>query len=171
MNADGVAPWVISRAIMVGMDRRSVGESLRQRRIAVGLSQRELAARSGVPQPNIAAYERGRREPAAHTLHRLERVLSAPSLDSVRAQRDSILGLAQRRGLTDIRVFGSVARGSAGEHSDVDLVVHPSPESTVFDLAGFMAEVEELLGVGVDVVSDRGSGPTMQRILAEAVSL
>lgn len=41
----------------------------------------------------------------------------------------------------------------------------------MLDLAGFMSEVEQLLGVGVDVVSDRGWGPAMERIRAEAVAL
>lgn len=41
----------------------------------------------------------------------------------------------------------------------------------MFDLAGFMAEVEELLGIAVDVVSDRGRGLVMDRIRAETVAL
>lgn len=92
-------------------------------------------------------------------------------LEHVRAARESILEVAQRRRLSDVRVFGSVARGEAGSGSDVDLLVHPAPDASSFDLAGFMAEVEDLLGVGVDVVSDRGSGPVMERIRAEAVPL
>jgi len=147
------------------------GERLRRRRQEAGLSQRELAARSGVPQPNIAAYERGRRVPAAATAERLDAVLRVPTLERLRQVRTPILAAAAARGLSEVRVFGSVARGTAGAVSDVDLLVHPAPEASVFDLAGFMAEVEELLGVGVDVVSDRGTGPTMERILAEAVAL
>lgn len=68
-------------------------------------------------------------------------------------------------------MFGSVARGDAEVGSDVDLLVHPAADASLFDLAGFMAEVEDLLGVTVDVVSDRGTGPAMQRIRAEAVAL
>lgn len=148
-----------------------VGETLRRRRRDAGLSQRELASLSGVPQPNIAAYESGRRTPAAGTLQRLESVLNAPTFERLRAVRVPILRAAEGRRLSDVRVFGSVARGEAAAGSDVDLLVHPGPEASVFDLAGFMAEVEELLGVGVDVVSDRGSGPVMDRIRAEAVAL
>lgn len=148
-----------------------IGETLRRRRLEAGLTQRQLAARSGVPQPNIADYENGRRNPTAQTLQRLDGVLRTPTLERLRATRAPILRAAERRRLTDVRVFGSVARGAAGAHSDVDLLVHPAADASLFDLAGFMAEVEELLGVGVDVVSDRGSGPTMERIKAEAVAL
>jgi len=153
------------------MDTGTSGEALRRRRQQAGLSQRELAARSGVPQPNIAAYERGRRIPAAETAERLDAVLRVPTLERLRQVRTPILAAAASRGLSEVRVFGSVARGAAGAASDVDLLVHPAPEASVFDLAGFMAEVEELLGIGVDVVSDRGTGPTMERIRAEAVAL
>ena len=148
-----------------------ISETLRQRRQDAGLTQRDLALRSGVPQPNIAAYERGRRTPAVGTLERLDRVLNAPTFQRLRAKRALILRAAESRRLSDVRVFGSVVRGEAGDGSDVDLLVHPDPEASVFDLAGFMAEVEELLGVGVDVVSDRGRGPVMDRIRAEAVPL
>jgi predicted nucleotidyltransferase len=97
--------------------------------------------------------------------------LSVPTFERLRAVREPIIRAAQGRRLSDVRVFGSVARGEAYAGSDVDLLVHPDPEASVFDLAGFMAEVQELLGVGVDVVSDRGRGPVMDRIRAEAVAL
>ncbi len=92
-------------------------------------------------------------------------------MEHLSAVRESIISAANGRRLTDVRVFGSVSRGAAVADSDVDLLVHPAADASLFDLAGFMAEVEELLGVGVDVVSDRGSGPIMDRIRAEAVPL
>lgn len=145
--------------------------SLRDLRRAAGISQRELSRRSGVAQPNIAAYETGRRAPAPETWERLMLSLTMPTVSSLREQRDHILEAATVRRLTDVRVFGSVARGNARATSDVDLVVHPADDASVFDLAGFMADVEELVGRRVDVVSDRGSGPTMTRILAEAIPI
>lgn len=162
---------LISPRYHVDMVATHVSETLRQRRQDAGLSQRDLALRSGVPQPNIAAYESGRRAPAAGTLERLDGVLNIPTLERVRAARAPILRAADGRQLSNVRVFGSVARGDSGVGSDVDLLVHPGPAASVFDLAGFMAEVEELLGLAVDVVSDRGSGPVMDRIRAEAVEL
>lgn len=149
----------------------TVGAHLRARRIAAGLTQRELSERSGVPQPNVSAYEVGRREPSTETALRLDRALRVPTLLQVRASREGLLAAAARRGLHDVRVFGSVARGDAHGDSDVDLVVHPGPQTSLFDLAGFMREAGELLGAPVDVVSDRGTGPTMERILTEAITL
>lgn len=147
------------------------GDDLRRRRRESGLTQRELASRSGAPQPNIAAYERGRRVPAAATREKLESTLSIPTLERVRALRGPLLEAAKARRLGDVRVFGSVARGRAGTGSDVDLLVHPLPDASVFDLAGFMVDAADLLGVDVDVVSDRGTGPAIDHIRAEAVAL
>ncbi|MDF1489866.1 XRE family transcriptional regulator [Tessaracoccus caeni] len=153
------------------MTNLQIAERLVAIRTAAGLSQRELAARSGVPQPNIAAYESGRRRPTSATIERLESATRVPTLDRLRRHRDAIAALAAARRLTDVRVFGSVARGEAEEGSDLDLLVHPTDQASIFDLAGFMAEAEGLLGVPVDVVSDRGSGPTMDHIRKEAVPL
>ncbi len=148
-----------------------IADTLRARRLSAGLSQRALAQRSGVPQPNIAAYEKGRRIPSTGTLDRLAAAMDAPTFDRLRALREPIIAAARGRRLSDVRVFGSVARGQAGPGSDVDLLVHPAPDASFFDLAGFMAEIEQLLGIRVDVVSDRGSGAVMDRIRAEAVPL
>jgi predicted nucleotidyltransferase len=153
------------------MSESTVGEELSRLRREAALSQRELAALTGVPQPNIAAYESGRRRPTAETLERLGTVLRVPSLERVRASRERILEVAARRRVSDVRIFGSVARGDATAGSDVDLLVHPAPDASLFDLAGFMAEVAELLGLHVDVVSDRGTGPVIDRIRTEAVAL
>jgi hypothetical protein len=49
-------------------------------------------------------------------------------------------------------VFGSVARGEAVETSDVDLLVAPGPDTTLFDLSGFALDVEEIVGRHVDVL-------------------
>lgn len=156
---------------MMRMDASLVGDVLRRRRHEAGLTQRELAALAGVPQPNIAAYENGRRVPATATAMRLEQALRVPTVSKLRSMRDEIVGAATRRKLSDVRVFGSIARAEAGPESDLDLLVHPAHDASLFDLAGFMADIEELLGVDVDVVSDRGTGPVMDRIRAEAVSL
>ena len=97
-----------------------------------------------------------------------------PTADAARlrallvARRDELGALAARHGMADVRVFGSVARGDAGPGSDVDLVVSPEPGRSLFDLANFAAEAEELLGVPVDVVSARGVKPRARRILEEA---
>ena len=135
------------------------------------MSQRALAAASGIPQPNIAAYETGRRRPSTESLRRLNSALNTPTLDRLRAVRDQLIATANSRGLTDLRVFGSVARGDANSSSDVDLLVHPGAQASLFDLAAFMDDAERMLGVKVDVVSDRAIGPVAEVIRAEAVPL
>lgn len=147
------------------------GADLRRRREMAGLSQRALAVRAQVPQPNIAAYESGRRSASSETARRLNAALKIPTMERVRSAREIIIASALERHLRNIRVFGSVARGSASAGSDVDLLVEPGPDASTFDLAAFMADVAETLGVDVDVVSDRGTGPRMDRIRAEAVPI
>ena len=68
------------------------------------------------------------------------------------------------------RVFGSVVRGTDGEGSDLDLLVDTLPGATLFDLGGLQAELEDLLGVPVDLVTP-GDLPTKfrLRVLAEAL--
>ncbi|WP_347556076.1 nucleotidyltransferase family protein [Robbsia sp. KACC 23696] len=51
------------------------------------------------------------------------------------------------------RIFGSVARGDDREGSDIDILVDALPGATLFDLGGIQYELEELLGVGVDLLT------------------
>jgi predicted nucleotidyltransferase len=71
---------------------------------------------------------------------------------------------------TNPRVFGSVVRGTDRDDSDLDLLVDALPGATLFDLGGLQAELEELLGVSVDIVTP-GDLPQKfrQRVLAEAL--
>ena len=153
------------------MLNENAGSELRARRLEARMSQRALAGASGIPQPNIAAYETGRRRPSAESLRRLNSALNTPTLDRLRAMRNQLTAAANSRGLTDLRVFGSVARGDANSSSDVDLLVHPGAQASLFDLAAFMDDAERMLGVKVDVVSDQSIGPVAEAIRAEAVAL
>lgn len=94
------------------------------------------------------------------------------SLEGLRARREVILGIAARHGASDLRVFGSVARGEAGPGSDVDLLVTLEPGRTLFDLGGLIADLEDLLGRRVDAVTAEWlrSGVS-ERALAEAKPL
>ncbi len=70
---------------------------------------------------------------------------------------------------TNLRVFGSVVRGTDRDDSDLDLLVDALPGATLFDLGGLQAELEELLGVSVDLVTPGDLSPKFrQRVLAEA---
>ena len=71
------------------------------------------------------------------------------TLEQLRRHRDEILTVARRRGITTVRVFGSVARGEARSGSDVDLIVEVEPGRSILAQAGFQTEVEALLGVRV----------------------
>lgn len=87
------------------------------------------------------------------------------------SQRETILGVAAKRGASNIRVFGSVARGDHHPGSDVDLLVDLRPGVSLFDVAALRRELSALLGVSVDVVSTRALLPRDQDVLAEAVTL
>jgi predicted nucleotidyltransferase len=79
-----------------------------------------------------------------------------------------VLQIAERNGATRVRVFGSVAKGHDKIGSDLDLLVDPSPSTSLFDLFQLEDEVAELLGVEVQVVSARTASDEM---LATAVEL
>ena len=88
------------------------------------------------------------------------------------SRRDDVLRIAAKHGARNVRVFGSVARGEAGPDSDIDLLVELEPGRSLLDHAALWLELQELLGVKVDVVSERGLKPRIRdRVLAEAVAL
>lgn len=80
----------------------------------------------------------------------------ALTLQELRARRDEILELAQRYGATNLRVFGSVARGEATPDSDVDLLVNFHEGTSLFELSGFWQDLQELLGRDVNLLSENG---------------
>jgi len=80
--------------------------------------------------------------------------------------------MAGRHGAYNVRLFGSVARGDAGADSDIDLLVDMLPGRSLFDLGGLWSDLNDLLGVHVDVVTEQGLGPRIcERVLREAVPL
>jgi predicted nucleotidyltransferase len=90
----------------------------------------------------------------------------------LRANREQILQIAARFGIQRVRVFGSVARGTDDEQSDVDFLVELAPDRSLLDLGGFLYEMRSLLGTDVDVVTEKGIRKRIrERVLAEAVDL
>ena len=80
-----------------------------------------------------------------------------------------IVRIARAHGAQRVSIFGSRARGDARADSDLDLLILPGPNMSLFDLAGMQIELEELLGIEVDVVSERALHPLLaEEILAEA---
>ena len=95
-----------------------------------------------------------------------------PNLARVLANRTRIRELAAKRRVDRIRVFGSVVRGEATHNSDIDFLVSPGADCGLFDLGSLQVELEELLGVEVDVQSDRSMPAELRHELeAEAIPL
>lgn len=75
----------------------------------------------------------------------------------------------EAEGVTNFRVFGSVARGEDTERSDIDFLVDAEPEVTLLTLGGLYFELEELLGRRIDLLTvDNIPETVMPRIVSEA---
>lgn len=148
----------------------AAGALLRRARTGAGLSQAELADRAGVTQSVISAYESGHRQPALPTLtalieaagyelaigvrpqpRRLSR-LSGPVGRRVRRRRHDLIAAAAAHGVTNLRVFGSVARGTDHPDSDLDLLADLPPGMGLLGLGRVQAELEAIIGSRVDLV-------------------
>ncbi len=86
--------------------------------------------------------------------------------------REQILALANKYGASEVRVFGSVAKGTANEQSDIDFLVDLAPGRSLLDLGGLLYELQHLLGRPVDVITPAGLRPRIrERVLKEAVDI
>jgi predicted nucleotidyltransferase len=145
---------------------------IRFERRAAGLSQSQLARAAGVPQPNLSAYENGRRVPSPEVLDRLKRALRGRPSARVKQHRDSIRALVTEHHAVAPRIFGSVARGDDEPGSDVDLLVDFTDEASLLDEIGLRLALADLLRVEVDVVAaDTLKGQVRERVLREAVAV
>jgi predicted nucleotidyltransferase/DNA-binding XRE family transcriptional regulator len=163
---------------------------LRSARQHAQLTQDQLAARAGVTQSVISAYESGRRQPSVPTLaglvsatgfeldlqllrtpHRLDR-LTGPIGRRVRLHRRQLLETAHAHGLGNVQVFGSVARGEDGPDSDLDLLIVRPPDMGLIGLGRARDALENIIGCRVDLIpaSDLKAG-VRQRIEDEMVPL
>jgi LysR family transcriptional regulator (chromosome initiation inhibitor) len=97
---------------------------------------------------------------------------AASSLIDGLSHRAELVAIARRRGMTDIRVFGSMSRGEANDNSDVDLLVTLAPGTSALALGGLLLDAQELLGRRVDVVTEPSLHPALRdRVLSDAVLL
>jgi uncharacterized protein len=92
-------------------------------------------------------------------------------MDELRRRRAEILDVARKRKAHRIAVFGSVARGEARPGSDLDLLVDFQLGASLLDHVGLVQDLEELLGIGVEVVTWNALKPGDDHIRAEAVDL
>lgn len=143
---------------------------LRSARIAARLTQAALARRAGTSQSRLSSYENGSITPHPSTKKRLLQATRRLPSEVVDEKREKIIEVAEKNGLSNVRVFGSVARLEDTFESDIDLLVTPSPETSLLDLAEFLLEVENITGRDVDVLSDR-SVQQGSKIFMEALSL
>lgn len=86
--------------------------------------------------------------------------------------RSAIRAAVARYRLANPRVFGSVLHGDDREDSDIDILVDAAEGATLMDLGGLQVELEELLGVRVDVkVPGELSRYFREEVLAEAAPI
>jgi uncharacterized protein len=134
----------------------------------------ELASRAGVTQSVISAYESGHRQPGLPTLAALIEAtgnelvlgirrqrgrlagLSGPVGRRVRRRRHDLVATAAAHGASNLRVFGSVARGEDRPDSDLDLLVDLPSNLGLFGLGQLQADLEAIVGTQVDLVPAQG---------------
>ena len=81
--------------------------------------------------------------------------------------REAVCLAAARYRVANPRVFGSALHGNDREGSDLDLLVDPLPGATLFDLGGLQDELQELLGVSVDVLTLKGLPAKFRDVVAQ----
>ena len=168
--ASGNAREISTIRYSPGVTSRAPGMLVREARRRAGLSQKELGRRAGVTQSVVSAYESGARQPSLPTLERLVRAAGCELDISVRqpmpraqallgpvgqnlfGQRRKVRDIIAHHGMSNVRVFGSVARGEDTVESDVDLLVDVAPGVGLVGLARCERDLEALLGVSVDLV-------------------
>ena len=98
---------------------------------------------------------------------------TAMSLKSrVEQKREAILLVAAKFGASNVRLFGSTARGEEATESDIDLLVRLESGRTLLDVIGLEQELSELLNAKVDVQLEGGLSPYLEAaILGEAVAI
>lgn len=156
------------------------GSLLRGARLKARLSQTELARRAAVTQSVISAYESGTRQPSLPMIERLVKAtgyeldvrvrdtpfaleaLSGPLGQRLKQHRLEVVAIAAEHHVTDLRVFGSVARGEETETSDVDLLVDVAEGVGLFDLARLEARLERLINARIDLIPSDGLKPEVE---------
>ena len=134
------------------------------------MSQSQLARAARVSQPNLSAYENGRRAPSPEVPARIEAAREGRPSVRVERHRDEIRTTVERFRATRPRIVGSVARGDDRPGSDVDVLVDFIDEATILDEVGLRLALTDLLCVEVDVIaSDSLRGDVRDRLLSEAV--
>ncbi len=147
------------------------------------MSARDLAAKSGVSPSTVTRIERGEINP---TVTMLERLLDAsgnelvvtvhprpdrPTLAALRERRDEILDIVASRGGSNVRVFGSVARGDSSVDSDVDVLIDVPAGTGLITIEQIANALDAVVPWRVDVMTSGAARRRMAHVLHEAVPL
>ena len=90
-------------------------------------------------------------------------------LEIIQDKKEQVLALAARHGASNVRIFGSVANGTAETDSDIDFLVDLETGRSLFDLGGLLMDLQQLFGRKVDVVTENGlHWYIKERIISEA---
>jgi len=92
------------------------------------------------------------------------------TLEYIKRNREEILAIARSHGASNVRVFGSVARGESDQKSDIDILVDLDPGRSLFDLGGLLFDLREYFETEVDVVTEKGlRNRIRERVIDEAI--
>ncbi len=92
--------------------------------------------------------------------------------EALQVHREAIRSIALSHRVTNVRVFGSVVHGDDTEESDLDLLVEPTHETTMMDIARIQLELARLLNVAVDVLTPKALPIKFrEQVIAEAQAL
>ncbi|MFM9912741.1 MAG: nucleotidyltransferase family protein [Methylophilaceae bacterium] len=89
--------------------------------------------------------------------------------EALNNHREAIRQIVESHRACNVRVFGSVLHGEDIDGSDLDLLVDPTPQTTLFDLARIQGKLQAMLGVPVDVLTPKALPEKFRdRVLLEA---
>lgn len=77
-----------------------------------------------------------------------------PSI-ALQKHREQVRNIVTAHRASNVRVFGSVLHGQDTEHSDLDLLIDPTPETSLMDIGAIRYELKQLLGIEVDVLTPK----------------
>lgn len=90
--------------------------------------------------------------------------------EALHLNRAAIRRVVESHRAQNARVFGSVLHGQDTDHSDLDILIDPTPETTLMDVAAIQVELQRLLGVSVDVLTPKALPESFRSVvLSEAV--
>ena len=148
---------------------------MRSRRLALGLTQAELARRTRIARTNIVAIESGKRSAGPTLRDMITEALKALPGDLLARNRTAVCEAIYRSGFRNPRVFGSCAKYQDRYESDVDLIVdkgETQSQADLVDKARLLGELEGILSVPTDLVIDFGrESRVLSAVRNEAIAL